>query len=451
MTQPGSQSAGAVPAGSTPLAEGRALLDADSVPRASPVAVAWASRLAFAGAAMTALLITVGGLVTNTDSGLACPDWPTCFGTPFPKLVGGVLMEHGHRYLATAVGFVAVLCVLLVARKRARLLSLAVSMPLILGGGSWAGIARHQTGQVPVAAGLLVLAGYLAGIWSAARSRGSSRLAQVALLLVITQGLLGGLTVMYQLPVTVLVLHTGTSMVFLSTLLWLALQLRHEATSPGADPTRQLDDSITVPADSITDRPDSITARANSTTGPHSASFAAALGHEGGAGLLVLATAAVYLQILLGATVRHTGAGLVCSDLPWCKGALWPLGVHPAVHLHMVHRTFALVAGGLAIAAGVRAARAAAKAGERLTHAVALALPALVLLQLGLGVLTIWSLKELWTVTGHLLCAALILSACVALWARARLGTGGRLPVAAPEPGTTRPAPAAHSPSGKAA
>jgi heme A synthase len=202
-------------------------------PAAPVAAVPAAAHLAAAGALLTLALITIGGLVTNTDSGLACPDWPTCFGTPFPKLVGGVLMEHGHRYLATAVGFVAALGVLLVARGGARWVALAVSMPLILGAGTWAGIARHRTGAVPLLAALLVLAGYLAGIAAAARSRGSSRLAQVALLLVITQGLLGGLTVMYQLPVTVLVLHTGTSMIFLSAQLWLWLRLRREGEPAG--------------------------------------------------------------------------------------------------------------------------------------------------------------------------------------------------------------------------
>ena len=71
-----------------------------------------------------------------------------------------------------------------------------------------------------------------------------------------------------------------------------------------------------------------------------------------GAGLLLVTAAAVYAQILLGAMVRHTGAGLVCTDLPLCRNALWPTGVHPAVHLHMVHRTFAFVAFGLVLFAG---------------------------------------------------------------------------------------------------
>jgi len=64
----------------------------------------WVRRLAVAAAFLTLVLIVAGGLVTNTDSGLACPDWPTCFGSPMPRMVGGVAVEHSHRLIATAVG-----------------------------------------------------------------------------------------------------------------------------------------------------------------------------------------------------------------------------------------------------------------------------------------------------------------------------------------------------------
>src|SRR5438132_1210082 len=72
----------------------------------------WVRRLAAAAAFLTLVLIVAGGLVTNTDSGLACPDWPTCFGSPMPRMVGGVLVEHTHRLIATAVGLCTLaLCV----------------------------------------------------------------------------------------------------------------------------------------------------------------------------------------------------------------------------------------------------------------------------------------------------------------------------------------------------
>ena len=62
----------------------------------------WVRRLAAAAAFLTLVLIVAGGLVTNTDSGLACPDWPTCFGSPMPHMIGGVAVEHTHRLIATS-------------------------------------------------------------------------------------------------------------------------------------------------------------------------------------------------------------------------------------------------------------------------------------------------------------------------------------------------------------
>ena len=49
----------------------------------------------------TFLLIIAGALVTSNEAGLAVPDWPTSFHTfRMPKMVGGVLYEHGHRMMA---------------------------------------------------------------------------------------------------------------------------------------------------------------------------------------------------------------------------------------------------------------------------------------------------------------------------------------------------------------
>ena len=61
-------------------------------------------RLSAAAALLTLALIVAGGVVTNTDSGLACPDWPTCYGSVVPPMVGNVAVEHTHRLVATAVG-----------------------------------------------------------------------------------------------------------------------------------------------------------------------------------------------------------------------------------------------------------------------------------------------------------------------------------------------------------
>src|SRR5215212_11920442 len=61
-------------------------------------------RFAVTTTVATFLLILIGGLVHGTGSSLACPDWPTCYGTFFPKMEGGVLVEHSHRLAAGTVG-----------------------------------------------------------------------------------------------------------------------------------------------------------------------------------------------------------------------------------------------------------------------------------------------------------------------------------------------------------
>ncbi len=330
-------------------------------------------RLAAAAAVLTVVLIVAGGVVTNTDSGLACPDWPTCFGSAMPRMVGNVAVEHTHRLIATAVGLCTVALVVLTLR-RARQGRLAVALAflsiLILGASFWAGRVKHVTDQLPAAGVLLVAAGYAGFAFVIARARDTdARLAAGALAIVIFQGLLGGLTVLYRLPTLVLVMHLGTSMVFMSFAVLLALRL-HEAAARAPAPR----------------------------------------------GLLWVTTAAVYLQIVLGATVRHTGAGLVCVDLPYCRGALWPTGVHPMVHLHMAHRAFAFVVLGLVGACAVRIGRGSRGA----VRALAWAGPALVVLQITLGVLTILTFKDLVPLTAHLLVGALLLADCVALLALTR-------------------------------
>ncbi|SVD06362.1 uncharacterized protein METZ01_LOCUS359216, partial [marine metagenome] len=69
----------------------------------------WLHRYNQLLALATLALITAGGLVTSTDSGLAVPDWPNTYGYfmfsfPWSQMVGGILYEHGHRLIASIVG-----------------------------------------------------------------------------------------------------------------------------------------------------------------------------------------------------------------------------------------------------------------------------------------------------------------------------------------------------------
>ncbi len=138
-------------------------------------------RLARFAAAMTFILIFVGGLVTSTGSGLAVPDWPLAFGRLIPPhWIGGIRFEYSHRVMA---GTVAILT--------------------------------------------LALAGWA---WFAERRRWVRGLALAAFGLVIAQALLGALNVLFMLPLAVTVAHAATAQLFFCLMVGLAM-----FTNPGWD------------------------------------------------------------------------------------------------------------------------------------------------------------------------------------------------------------------------
>src|SRR5437763_11412038 len=104
-------------------------------------------RFATAIAGVCFLLLLVGGLVHNTNSGLACgTDWPRCHGTWMPKMEGNVLVEHGHRLLAATVGFLTVLLAIAITIAEQR-----------------RGVAGPSVRRLGLAAGGLVIAQGLLG------------------------------------------------------------------------------------------------------------------------------------------------------------------------------------------------------------------------------------------------------------------------------------------------
>ena len=130
-------------------------------------------RFASLVALLTFGLIVYGGVVHNTESGLACPDWPLCYGELFPDKGSGTRIEMGHRMVAAGVGLLTIALSLVVSvRKR-------FSIPF-------------------------------------------RRLTFLAVILVSLQGTLGALTVLFRLPSLVSTAHLALSIVFLSVLMVLA-------------------------------------------------------------------------------------------------------------------------------------------------------------------------------------------------------------------------------------
>lgn len=145
-------------------------------------------RGAFALVAATAALLVVGASVRVHGAGLACPDWPLCFGEVVPPIDVQVGFEFGHRVLAGTI-------------------SLAF---LALGATLW------RTG----------VRGLPARAWG------------VAAALLATQIVLGGLTVWKLLAEWTVASHLLTGNAFCGTLLVLALALRARRVEPaGAVPT----------------------------------------------------------------------------------------------------------------------------------------------------------------------------------------------------------------------
>ena len=264
--------------------------------------------IALGTAVATFLLLLVGGIVHGTDSGMACPETsavplPLCAGALWPNMQGKVFWEHGHRLFATGVG----------------LLTIVLSVALLL--------RRAEDG----------LAALLGG---------------VALVLVIVQGLLGRLTVVYNLPDAVSIAHLATSQIFFGLLVYLCWRLRAQSAPTGAAVASRLP---------------------------------------------LLATVAVFGQVVLGALVRHMDAGLACLDFPLCDGKVVPEGTLPLVQ--MAHRGGAIVAGVLLVAACVRVLRARGSVGAR---RLAIALPGLLVAQIALGWLSVRGMLGVAEVTMHL-------------------------------------------------
>jgi heme A synthase len=286
---------------------------------------------------LTFALLLMGGLVHNTRSSLACPDWPLCFGSAFPKMEGGVLVEHSHRLVATSVGLCTMVLFALLLRR------------------------RRQTGE-----------------------RDLPWLGLGALVCVIFQGVLGGITVLYRLPAMVSTGHLATSLFFFSLLIYIAFRLR-SADHPAA---------------------------ADAAAMPRTVVWWTA-----GAALVT------YLQAILGAFMRHLQAGLACNtDLPLCRGSIWPTGAHPSVLIHVAHRLLGVMLFVLVLGTALMTYRHARTAAVRRLAVLA---PVLVLGQVTLGVLSITSFLGVIPVTAHLGGAALLLADLVSLHllARGRLGT----------------------------
>jgi len=295
-------------------------------------------------AASTALLIFAGGLVTSTGSGLSVPDWPTTYGWfmltfPLEKMVGGIFYEHSHRLIASGVGAL-----------------------------------------------IVVLAIWL---WTSEPRAWVRRLGYVALGAVVTQGILGGITVLWFLPDAVSIAHAGLAQLVFCLTVSIAL-----VTSPGWQRA-------------YADR-----------EGPRRRNLDKTLADDSRLrAIATVTTAAIYVQIIVGATMRHTGAGLAIPDFPWAFGRLIPPVWTGPIAIHFAHRVGAVIVTTLVLATIGHVLYHHRSRGE--LRRPSLMLAALVAIQVTLGALTVLSGKHYIINSLHVVTGALVLGTSLVLTLRA--------------------------------
>ena len=333
----------------------------------------WLYWFAVLTALATLALIGIGGLVTSHEAGMSVPDWPTTYGYnmflfPISKWLGGIFYEHSHRLLASLVGL----------------------MTTVLAVWLWLKDSRQWMHWLGVAAFLLVVA----------------------------QGVLGGLRVTLHMN-SLGIYHATIAQLFFVLTCALALFTSRWWQNYGRDALPR------VP---------NFQNEAAQQRGPTMQSLK---------WLGLFTTLLIFVQLIIAAAMRHQHAGLAISDFPLAHGKLWPDTGAEAVarynaqrvsinaenpitafqiELQMAHRVVALailICVGIAVFCS-RRCQSAERAIAPPTHVgsyeskVAVRLSwfwlGLTLAQVGLGAATIWTNKAADVATAHVLVGALALA-----------------------------------------
>jgi heme a synthase len=232
--------------------------------------------------------------------------------------------------------------------------------------------------------------------WRVEPRRWVRNVAFAALGAVILQGLLGGLTVLLLLPAPVSIGHAGLAQLFFCLTLSLVV-----FTSPRWRDTPAADDPVLRR-------------------------------------MLVGMTATIYLQVLLGATMRHTGAGLAIPTFPLAFGHVIPPIWSPAIAIHFAHRIGAAL---VVLAILVATTRVWTMHGDRreLTRPTML-LAVLVSLQAALGAMVVLSGLQPVVNTLHVVNGALLLGTSLVMTLRGFRPVFGRAGAQAGNRGRVAPA-----------
>ena len=288
-------------------------------------------------------LIFMGALVTSNDAGLAVPDWPNTYGEnmflyPPSKWTGGIFYEHVHRLIASGIGLLTFVLTVWVLKTEKR---------------KWMR-------------------------WTAL----------VALAAVILQGILGGMTVLYQLPVSISSFHAILAQSFLCLTIFIAYMLGKEFNKrreSGAGDRKIFRKSVFV-------------------------------------------TVLVFIQLAIGAVMRHSGSGLAVLDFPTMGGEWLPTfsasmletlnsmraeaNLYPITNfhaaIHVAHRAFAVLIALAVIGLFVIVGKSTYRDSKvnKLTGFVM----ALMIVQFLLGIIAVLSVRSPVPTSIHVACGALLLA-----------------------------------------
>ena len=307
----------------------------------------WLRRFSKLTVFSTLFLIFAGALVKSHEVGLSVPDWPTTYGKqmfafPLSDMVGGIFYEHGHRIIATIVGFFTMIQAI------------------------WLGFSHHPN-------------------WL-------KKLGFFALAMVIIQGLFGGITVLFFLPPLVSIIHGILAQTFFIMTIIIAYSMSQEREN-------RVDNGMVQAI-------------------------------RKGA---LLMGGLVYIQLILGALMRHTGSGLAIPDFPTMGGMwiptfssemmaninyiLFDLDLDSVskgqVIIHFIHRLGAVIVTGT-IGYFYAKYGETIKANQR-SKAVFISILVIVIIQFSLGVLTVLSARSPYIASFHVVTGAALLGLCTLL------------------------------------
>ncbi len=415
----------------------------------------WLHRTALLTACCTFVLIFIGGLVTSKHAGMSVPDWPNSYGYnmflfPPSKWVGGILFEHTHRLMGTVVGFCATMMTLLAwapgksARGRKWIIGIFAGLTAanVLGTavmGIWprafhlsppASDPWHIISQGLVSEVGFGLCAAIAFFCRVPEPRRWVRwVATACLIAICIQGLLGGLRVDL-INLTLAMVHGCFAQASFCLIIfagivtgkWWKTHILSGGVPAGVEGSgRGVDETL-----------DGRAAPGFEARSFDCAGVAASLRISSSLRILVrlaiLAVCVVYGQLIIGAVMRHLQAGLAIPDLPLAYGKLlppmndsqlaaanhlrvWKLDLEPVtlgqVWLHFAHRIGAIVVT-LTLSSLIGLIFVRHRDRRDLVRPASL-LAVLLLMQVTLGILTVYLRKPADVASSHVACGALVL------------------------------------------